>query len=79
MRANNFYRDHQQGSTETTGRDPGTWSHPIAEVSGELGISSRATFRLIQQGQLRSFKVGGLRRVLHADLIDFISSQRERG
>ncbi len=79
MTANNFYRDHQRAPTETTGRDPGTWSHPVAEVSGELGISDRATFRLIEQGRLRSFRVGGLRRVLHADLLDFIASQREQG
>ncbi len=67
---------------ETSGgatRDPETWSHSVPEVARELGISDRAAFRLIERGLLRSFRAGGARRILHADLLDFIARQLERG
>ncbi len=51
----------------------------MPEVARELGISDRATFRLIERGLLRSFRAGGARRILHADLLDFIARQLERG
>lgn len=63
-------------SANRASRDPDTWSHRVPEAARELGISDRAMYRLIERGLLRSYKAGGSRRVLHADLLDFIARQR---
>ena len=50
-------------------RDPRTWSDSVPEVAAQIGLSRRATYRLIESGHLRSYQAGGARRILHADVV----------
>lgn len=62
----------------------GSDQHPrlvltVEEAREALGGVSQATiFRLMQSGDLRSFKVGRLRRIAWADLEDYVQRQRQR-
>jgi excisionase family DNA binding protein len=44
----------------------------VPEAAYQLGIKRSLTYRFIQQGDLKSVKVGGARRVLVSDLQDFV-------
>jgi excisionase family DNA binding protein len=63
----------------TVARDPRTWSDSVPEVAAQIGLSPRATYRLIESGHLRSYKAGRARRILHADVVAFVARQRDCG
>ncbi|MEX2225374.1 MAG: helix-turn-helix domain-containing protein [Dehalococcoidia bacterium] len=50
----------------------------VKEAGRRLGLGRSATWVLIQRGVLPSVKVGGARRVLVADLQEFVSLLKER-
>lgn len=47
----------------------------VDQVADHLQVSKRSVFNLIQKGELKSFKVGGSRRVTWQALDEFISRQ----
>lgn len=50
----------------------------VEQARDVLGVSLASLYRLMERGELRSFKVGRLRRVAMADLEDYVQRQRER-
>ena len=42
------------------------------EIGKILGVGRRAVYRWIHDGDLKAFRVGGLRRVWESDLLKFI-------
>ena len=49
----------------------------LKEVAARLNVSVRTVNRYISDGTLPSIKIGGLRRVLEADLEEFIRKHRK--
>lgn len=44
----------------------------VKDVASRMGCSQRHVERLIRRGELRSLKIGGLRRVVPTDFADFL-------
>jgi excisionase family DNA binding protein len=51
----------------------------IKTVAEWLGVSERTVRRLIDRGELRSVKMGGLRVVLRRDLRDYMQKLNQAG
>jgi len=49
----------------------------VREAGRRLGLGRSMTYRLIQTGGLPSLKIGGARRILVADLEEFVQSLRD--
>jgi excisionase family DNA binding protein len=50
----------------------------VVEAAHQLGIKRSLTYRFIQDGSLKSIKVGGARRVLVSDLHQFVDGLKQR-
>ncbi|HYM16266.1 MAG TPA: helix-turn-helix domain-containing protein [Dehalococcoidia bacterium] len=50
----------------------------VGEVARRLGFGKSLVYRLIRDGELRSVRIGGARRVLVAELNEFIQRLKER-
>lgn len=50
--------------------------YTVAEVAERLRLGRSAVYELMQQGRLRSFKVGRRRLVAHVDLVAFVDELR---
>ena len=48
--------------------------YSVPEVAEYLKVGDRTVFRLIKKGELKSIKVRSLIRVLHDDLVDYLSN-----
>ena len=48
--------------------------YSVPEVAKLLGSKERTVFRLIKEGELKSIKVRSLVRVLHDDLVDYLTN-----
>jgi excisionase family DNA binding protein len=49
----------------------------VPEAAHQLGIKRSLTYRFIQDGSLKSIKVGGARRVLVSDLHEFVRNLKD--
>src|SRR5689334_18637384 len=56
----------------------GPRAYSVRQVAERLDLSVSRVWELIRGGELRSFKVGGSRRVDPSDLAEFLQAQRRR-
>lgn len=57
-------------------QDPAKLAYSVPEAAEALGTSRDGIYRLIRPGGgLRSFTIGRLRRISHADLMAFVESR----
>lgn len=50
----------------------------VREAAGRLGLGRSLTYEFIRRGELKSLKIGGARRVLVSDLLDFVQRLKEQ-
>ena len=50
----------------------------VSEAARRLGLGRSMTYRFIQTGNLPSLKIGGARRILVADLHEFVQHLKEQ-
>jgi excisionase family DNA binding protein len=50
----------------------------VEEAARRLGLGRSATYLLIQRGALPSIKVGGSRRIVVSDLVEFVQRLKEQ-
>ncbi len=50
----------------------------VGECARRLGFGKSLVYRFIRRGELRSLRIGGARRVLVAELDEFVTRLRER-
>lgn len=53
--------------------------YKVPEVMEYLGMSRPTVYRYIRSGQLKSVKIGGLRRVTESALREFVNDHTEGG
>lgn len=74
MHADASLRNPMHGTATQT--EPTTCSVP--EAAKVLGVSVRTTWTLVGAGTIPSLKIRGSRKVMYADLQEYLRQQRER-
>jgi excisionase family DNA binding protein len=55
------------------GTEPPPIAYTVAGAARHLAVTDRQVYRLIERGEIRSYKSGRSRRITHAALLEYVS------
>lgn len=65
-------RESSQTSTPDAGTEPAQIAYTVNGAARQLAITERQVYRLIEKGEIRSYKAGRSRRITRTALLEYV-------